>query len=150
MQNPYKETNTEIEVHVSRRAAMVSLFIFLCIITLPHLYRNIFALNKSLSSDDADTWIPAVEIFKNNSENTIGEHLKEYENNLESAGFTEPPRRLVQTLLSNGPLREGNGKTRIGKDGWLFLKTALDSLTGYGPIKSEPKSVSKDPRHVHW
>ena len=150
MQNPYKEISADVEVHVNRRASAISIFIFLCIITLPPLYQNIFALNKSLSSDDADTWIPAIEIFKNNSENTIGEHLKEYENNLESAGFTEPPRRLVQTLLSNGPLREGNGKTRIGKDGWLFLKTALDSLTGYGPIKSEPKSVSKDPRHVHW
>ena len=150
MQNPYKEISADIEVHVGRRAAAISIFIFLCIISLPPLYRNIFALNKSLISDTNSAWVPAIEIFKKSSENTIGEHLQEYENNLESAGFTEPPRRLVQTLLSNGPLREGNGKTRIGKDGWLFLKTALDSLTGYGPIEIEPTSVSKDPRLTHW
>jgi len=150
MQNPYKEISADIKVHVGRRAAVISIFIFLCIISLPPLYRNIFALNKSLISDTNSAWVPAIEIFKKSSENTIGEHLQEYENNLESAGFTEPPRRLVQTLLSNGPLREGNGKTRIGKDGWLFLKTALDSLTGYGPIEIEPTSVSKDPRLTHW
>ncbi|MDE0570811.1 MAG: hypothetical protein OSB44_09020 [Verrucomicrobiales bacterium] len=150
MQNPYKEISADVEVHVSRRASAISIFIFLCIITLPPLYQNIFALNKSLSSDDNSAWIPAIEIFKKDSGNTIGEHLQEYEKNLESAEFTEPPRRLVQTILSKGPLREGNGKTRIGKDGWLFLKTALDSLTGYGPIQSEPTSASKDPIRVHW
>ncbi|MDB4722129.1 hypothetical protein OAF65_10450 [Verrucomicrobiales bacterium] len=150
MQNPYKEISADVKVHVNRRAAAISIFIFLCIITLPSLYQNIFALNKSLSSNDNSAWIPIIEIFKKDSGNTIGEHLQEYENNLESAEFTEPPRRLVQTILSNGPLREGNGKTMIGKDGWLYLQTALDSLTGYGPIESEPISVSKDPRHVHW
>ncbi|MFL2478933.1 MAG: hypothetical protein ACJ0K4_05215 [Verrucomicrobiales bacterium] len=150
MQNPYKEISADIEVHVSRRAAAISIFIFLCIIILPPLYQNIFTLNKSLNSDDNSVWVPVIEIFKKSSENTIGEHLQEYENNLESAEFTDPPRRLVQTLLSKGPLREGSGKTMIGKDGWLFLKTALESLTGYGPIEIEPTSVSQDPRRVHW
>ena len=150
MRNPYRETRTDIDVNVSQRGATISIFFFLCIIILPPLYQNIFELNKSLCSNDDIAWVPTIEIFKKDSGTTITEHLQQYENSLEDAEFTEPPRRFVQTILSKGPLHEGNSKTRIGKNGWFFLKTSLDSLTGYGSIKTEPTSVSKAPSPIHW
>ena len=150
MRNPYKETRSDIEVTLSRRAAIISIFSFLCIIILPPLYQNIFELNKKLCGNNDITWVPTIEIFNKDSKTTITDHLQQYEKSLEDAEFTEPPRRIIQTILSKGPLHEGNSKTKIGKNGWLFLKTSLNSLTGYGPIKTEPQSVSKDPNLNHW
>ena len=56
---------------------------------------------------------------------------------------------MVQGVLSR-TLREGNRKTYIGSDGWLYLQAALDSLTGYGPLEPEPDSVAKDPNREPW
>ena len=88
--------------------------------------------------------------FKKPADQKITDHLKKFEKDLEDkAAFTEPPRQFVQGALA-GTLREGNRKTYIGRDGWLFLKPALDSLTGYGPITPEPDSVAKDPNRAPW
>ena len=74
----------------------------------------------------------------------------EVESEFESAAFTEPPRRAVARSVLTETLREGNRKTVIGNDGWLFFKPAIDGLTGYGPLKSEPDTVAKDPRREPW
>ena len=147
MKNPYANEHDEVEVRLGRGAAWTLIFIFLLVITLPPLYRNLFELAKPKG---AERWVPAVELFKAQSDEGLVAHLKAFEGELDKAAFTEPPRRVVQSALTRGPLNEGNRKTRIGDDGWLYFQTALDAMTGYGPITPEPDSVAKDPNRAPW
>ncbi len=57
----------------------------------------------------------------------------------------ETSHRIQYQLFSRG-----NRKVHVGKDGWLYYRPGLDSLTGYGPLKSEADSVSKDPNVAKW
>ena len=157
MQNPYKDLHDDVEIRLGKSGAWVCVFLFLLIITLPPLYRNIFEITKNASPPSATSpailpgrWVPATELFKVKTDKGILNHLKDFENKLEEAPFTDPPRRLIQRSLVESPLREGNGKTRIGKEGWLYLQTALNAITGYGPLKPEPDSVAKDPGRRPW
>ncbi len=157
MQNPYKDLHDDVEIRLGKPSAWVCVFLFLLIITLPPLYRNIFEATKSYSlppgtgsTSIPGGWVPATELFKVPKGTGILNHLKDFENKLEEASFTEPPRQLIQRSLVKSPLREGNRKARIGKDGWLYLQTALNAITGYGPLKPEPDSVAKDPGRSPW
>jgi lysophospholipase L1-like esterase len=147
MQNPYeKDGIAQSEIAIGRGAACALIAAFVLILLLPPLYRNVYQL--ALGGDDA--WVPVVEIFRKPKDQKITEHLKSFENDLEDkAAFTEPPRQFVQGALA-GSLREGNRKTYIGRDGWLYLKPALDAITGYGPLTPEPDSVAKDPNRKPW
>jgi len=157
MQNPYeKDGIVDSEIKIGRGAACALIAVFALILLLPPLYRNVYQL--ALSGEDASeptlggdgAWVPAVELFKKLPDETITQHLKSFESDLEDkAAFTEPPRQFVQGVLSS-TLREGNRKTYIGRDGWLYLKPAIESLTGYGPLAPEPDSVAKDPNRKPW
>ena len=157
MKNPYKGLHDDVEIRIGKSTAWTCIFLFLLIITLPPVYRNILAISKGfVTSENSNPaaipsgWVPVKELFNIQTGKGIVQHLKDFEDNLEEAPFTDPPRRLIQRALVNSPLREGNRKTRIGKEGWLYLQTALDALTGYGPIKAEPDSVAKDPSRKPW
>ncbi len=147
MKNPYANEHDDVEVRLGRGAAWAFVFAFLLIITLPPLYRNLYEAAKPAG---AERWIPAAEFFKPQNNRGLLAHLKAFEGTLEDADFTRPPRRAVQSALTRGPLREGNRKARIGDDGWLYFQTALDAITGYGPLAPEPDSVAKDPRRAPW
>jgi hypothetical protein len=148
MKNPYKGQHDDLEIRLGKAGAWILVFLFLLIISLPPLYRNILELTKG--GDLPERWVPATELFKIGNDTGLLAHLEEFEDKLEKAQFTDPPRRLIQRSLVESPLREGNRKTRIGKEGWLYLQTGLDSITGYGPLKPEPDSVAKDPRRSPW
>ena len=157
MKNPYKDLHDDVEIRMGRSTAWGCIFLFLLIITLPPLYRNILEIGKSSATSQEiepatmpGGWVPVKELFNIRTEKGIVHHLKDFEDKLEDAPFAGPPRQLIQRALVNSPLREGNRKTRIGRDGWLYLQTALDALTGYGPIKAEPDSVAKDPGRSTW
>ena len=157
MQNPYKNLHDDVEIRLGKSSAWSCVFLFLLIITLPPLYRNIFEISKSAgpSAGTSSTmipggWVPVTELFKVETGTGILDHLKDFENKLEEAPFTGPPRRLIQRSLVESPLREGNRKTRIGKEGWLYLQTALNAITGYGPLRPEPDSVAKNPGRSPW
>lgn len=150
MKNPYAAEQDDVEIPLGRGAAWASVFVFLLIITLPPLYQNLFEIAKPV---DADSWVPVAELFKSqdgDSGEVLATHLRAFDSKLEKAPFTEPPRRAVQGAFTRGPLHEGNRKTRIGEDGWLYFQTALDALTGYGPLTPEPDSVARDPRRASW
>lgn len=160
MLNPYeKEGIVEGEVRIPRGLACGLIAVFVLILLLPPLHRNVY--QAALGGDDA--WVPLAELFHRaapapaddaggapGKRPTITEHLNSFETQLEEkAAFTEPPRQFVQGALA-GSFREGNRKTYIGRDGWLYLKPALDAMTGYGPITPEPDSVAKDPNREPW
>ena len=146
MRNPYEQDTDDGKFEISRRAACALIAAFVLILLLPPLYRNVY--EAGAGGDDA--WIPVVEIFKKPADQSLLAHLKAFENDLEDgADFTGPPRQFVQGLLTT-KLREGNRKTYIGRAGWLYLRPALDALTGYGPLAPEPDSVAKDPNREPW
>lgn len=147
MQNPYeKDGVAHSEAAFGRGAACAVIAAFVLILLLPPLYRNVY----EASVGGEETWVPVVEVFDKSSDKTITGHLKAFEKELEDkADFTEPPRQFVQGALS-GSFREGNRKTFIGRDGWLYLQAALDAMSGYGPIDPEPDSVAKDPNREPW
>lgn len=146
LQNPYEEEHDTGDVLIGRGACCAIIAAFVLILLLPPLYRNVY----EASVGGSDAWVPVTELFHKPAGEKITEHFKAFEKELEDrAAFTEPPREAIQAALT-GTLREGNRKTFIGRDGWLFLKPALDALTGYGPLVPEPDSVAKDPNRAPW
>ena len=163
LKNPYEEEIVEPKITVSRRACWIFTGVFVALIMLAPFFRNVIEMTKE------DGWVPVAEFFHRpspESENLLArkkladprisretpnfiDHREAWEKELENAEFIAPVRQTFQTVLTN-VFREGNRKTVIGKDGWLFFRPAIDSLTGYGPLKSEPDSVAKDPTRPPW
>ncbi len=139
MNNPYADQEETVDFQIGRRSAYALIYCFLLLITLPPLYRNV-----------AERFAPVGYLFRKDPDVGIAAHLKAAEGKIEDAPFAEPPRKLLQNALTRGPLREGNRKTHIGRDGWLYYSAALDALTGYGPLRAEPDSVAKDPNRELW
>lgn len=74
----------------------------------------------------------------------IVHHLRWLERGLDKTGYATAIRQGLQEQVT-GLFEEGNRKVFVGFDGWLFYQPDIKSLTGYGPLKSEPFSVMKDP-----
>lgn len=135
--NSTDDLNSTFELFIGKKACRLFIGIFLFIIIIPPLYRNIFEISAKLQTDELNhdsSWTPVIELFNKKKNQSLNEHLKSFEKNLETALFAETPRKLTQSTLSLSPLKEGNRNVRIGKDGWLFLDDAIESLTGQGPF----------------
>ena len=145
--NSTDDLNSPFELFIGKKACRILIGIFLFIIIIPPLYRNIFEISAKLQTDELNhdsSWTPVIELFNKKKNQSLNEHLKSFEKNLETAFFAETPRKLTQSTLSLSPLKEGNRNVRIGKDGWLFLDDAIESLTGQGPFHDEPFPFKKD------
>ena len=145
--NSTDDLNSPFELFIGKKACRLFIGIFLFIIIIPPLYRNIFEISAKLQTDELNhdsSWTPVIELFNKKNNQSFNEHLKSFEKNLETAFFAETPRKLTQSTLSLSPLKEGNRNVRIGKDGWLFLDDAIESLTGQGPFHDEPFPFKKD------
>ena len=145
--NSTDDLNSPFELLIGKKACRLFIGIFLCIIIIPPLYRNIFEISAKLQTDELNhdsSWTPVIELFNKKKNQSLNEHLKSFEKNLETAFFAETPRKLIQSTLSLSPLKEGNRNVRIGKDGWLFLDDAIESLTGQGPFHDGPFPFQKD------
>ena len=146
-----KSTNTlnpQFELVMGHLACRISISIFIIIITIPPIYRNAFDVSSYFnneSSSEISSSAPILKIFKKQKGLPLNAHFNDFEENLKFAVFAEPPRKIIQSSLSLGPLKEGNRKTSIGEEGWLFFRNTLNALTGYGPLKGEPDFVNKDP-----
>ena len=145
--NSTDDLNSTFELFIGKKARRLFIAIFLFIIIIPPLYRNIFEISAKLQTDELNhdsPWTPVFELFNKKKNQSLNEHLKSFEKNLETAFFAETPRKLIQSTLSLSPLKEGNRNVRIGKDGWLFLDDAIESLTGQGPFHDGPFPFQKD------
>ena len=144
--NSTDDLNSPFELLIGKKACRLFIGIFLFIIIIPPLYRNIFEISAKLQTDELNhdsSWTPVIELFNKKKNQSFKEHLKSFEKNLETALFAETPRKLTQSTLSLSPLKEGNRNVRIGKDGWLFLDEAIESLTGQGPFHDGPFPFQK-------
>ncbi|MEM7012366.1 MAG: hypothetical protein AAF585_12880 [Verrucomicrobiota bacterium] len=155
--NPYEDEIVEPTVKISAKVCWILTAVFVAMITLPPMGRNLAA-----------EWKPALEFFRWNSpaaQNLLAnkretdpriqrespnfiDHREAWEKQLDDAPFSDQPRQVAQLLLTFG--REGNRQTVIGSDGWFYYRPAIDALTGYGPLKPEPDSVAKDPTRPPW
>ncbi len=145
--NSTDDLNSPFELFIGKKACRLFIGIFLFIIIIPPLYRNIFEISAKLQTDELNhdsSWTPVIELFNKKKNQSLNEHLKSFEKNLETALFAETPRKLTQSTLSLSPLKEGNRNVRIGKDGWFFLDDAIESLTGQGPFHDGPFPFHKD------
>ena len=145
--NSTDDLNSPFELFIGKKACRILIGIFLFIIIIPPLYRNIFEISAKLQTDELkhdSSWTPVFELFNKKKNQPLNEHFKSFEKNLEAAFFAATPRKLLQSTLSLSPLKEGNRNVRIGKDGWLFLDDAIESLTGQGPFHDEPFPFQKD------
>ena len=146
-----ESTNTlkpQFELVMGHVACRIFIAIFIILITIPPIYRNAFDISSYFdneSSSEISSLAPILKIFKKQKGLPLNVHFNDFEENLKSAVFAEPPRKIIQSSLSLGPLKEGNRKTSIGEEGWLFFRNTLNTLTGYGPLKEEPDFVNKDP-----
>lgn len=145
--NPYEKFDAHrSEVRVGHGAAWWLTFVFLLLCLLPPFWRN---ANQFLQGENG--WTPVIELFRYapGGDKTLRDHLREAEGQIENAEFTEAPRQWMQGLMTT-TLREGNRKTAIGDEGWLYFRPAIDAVTGYGPLKAEPDTVAKDPNREPW
>ena len=155
MKNPYDDILPPETVHVGRSTAWLVSIVFLLGILIPPLYRN-FA---EAASGNENAWIPVREfgaVLKPEEASAgggqlgIAARLKEFDTRLQdNANFGISLRRTTQDRLTAW-FDEGNNRTVIGDDGWLFFRPAIHALTGYGPVKREPESVAKDPSRPSW
>ncbi len=148
MKNPYDEYGAHPDESMMGHHwfAWGAVIVFLLVATVPPVWRNAYEIFRG---DEGS--VPLVELFRYDREKDgpVFDHLRAIESEFEAAAFTEPPRRELQAVLT-AVLREGNRKTVIGKEGWLFFKPAIDGLTGYGPLLAEPDTVAKDPTLEAW
>ncbi len=165
MANPYENYDAHPDkVLVQRWLVGLFLALFLSAIILPPLWRNLYEASIPTG------WVPAREFFHHPSplaqsalqakraadprvtRNTpdLLDHIQSFEKKLESSSVLASAARRDTQFWETKLLREGNRKTLIGKDGWLFFRPAVEALTGYGPLNPEPATVAKDPTHAPW
>ena len=128
--------NPQFELVMGHVACRIFIAIFIIIITIPPIYRNAFDVSSYFdneSSSKISSSAPMVKIFKKQKGLPLNAHFNDFEENLKSAVFAEPPRKIIQSSLSLGPLKEGNQgdaeSTRVG----------IESEVGIHPCRSQTK-----------
>ncbi len=148
MKNPYDDIVEPEEIRVSRSWARVLIFLFLAVCVIPPLWRNVIG---NQTAADGRRWVPVMEFWQDQApgEPGLNAHLKAFEADLEKAPFAEAARRTIQAALTRS-LGEGNTKTRVGDDGWLFFKPAIEAITAGGPMRSREIGAASDPALKRW
>lgn len=127
MKNPYRGESGERDVSFGKGTATAFAAVFLILIAGPAVWRNAIELAKGNAG-----WAPLVEVFRVTQPSLLA-HFTVFEERLErESEFAAGLRRGTQAMMTR-VFREGNRRTMIGRDGWLFYRPALDSLTGKGP-----------------
>ena len=86
--NSTDDLNYTFELFIGKKACRLFIAIFLFIIIIPPLYRNIFEISAKLQTDELNhdsSWAPVIELFNKKNNQSLNEHLKSFEKNLETA-----------------------------------------------------------------
>lgn len=166
MRNPYeKDDGFPCEVMIPPAWCLVISILFFIAISIPPIWRSLNEFYKPAE----ERWIPIMEIANTDSveaANVLNEkrrlssvvtrtkpsfrdHLQAFEAGVKQADFRLASRKVDQArqLLW---LRDGNRRVYLGRNGWLYYQPEIDGLTGYGPLRPEPDSVTKDPDRAEW
>jgi hypothetical protein len=138
--NPYPNERDLTEYLLSRRQARWIIIVFSALMVLPPLGWMVYQLTTGKSQQiflvRLLSWTPA--------RGPLLDHLHASERSLTSAPYAKALQQHTQELFSSSGL-EGNRKTYLGYDGWLFYQPEFAALSGYGPLREEPRSPMKDP-----
>ncbi|MDG2126127.1 MAG: hypothetical protein P8J87_20670, partial [Verrucomicrobiales bacterium] len=142
LKNPYLRDSEPEEIRMGRGMAWFLIALFLGVLVVPPLVRNV-----------VDSSGGGATVFERLAVKASGvglvEHLRAVETHVEGAFFTEAPRRGIQNLFT-AALGEGNRKTVIGQDGWLYLRPSVEALTSTGPLAAAPVGAASDPALKRW
>lgn len=140
--NPYEDILEPEEIRIGRPFAWLAIVLFLVVCVAPPLWRHWVESRRP----PAERWLPAAEFFQWQAPPGDGvvAHLRAFEDRLEDSPFTEPPRQLVQGALL-AAFREGNTKTIVAPDRRLYLRPAVEAITGTGPLEPAALGAASDP-----
>jgi len=141
MHNPYAEERDHTVFEIGHMVSWLIAILFFLILAIPPLFEHVFKISKGewkeTPTGELLSWNPG-------GEKTLLEHIRWVEGDLDSASYSTEIRKTTQAWLSR-QFGEGNSKTFIGFEGWLYYRPDLKALTGHGPLKKEPVSVMKAP-----
>ena len=149
--NPYEHELPPEVLRIGRGAACLVTVLFISLIGLPPLLNDF----REMGREKAVRWLPGERFLaavsgQDHPRQNLPERLKLFESSLaEHLHFVAPLRRSAQLAMLQG-LHSGNAKTVVGLEGWLFYRPEIKALTGYGPLREEPRSVASDPSVRDW
>lgn len=139
MHNPYAEERDHTVYEIGHGMAWLFAIAFMSLLWLPPLCEHI---TQALHGKIKET--PAARMLRWEGNETLQQHLRAVEKRMDDSGYSVALRRATQDWLI-AQSGEGNRRTFIGYNGWLFYQPDLKAITGYGPLRPEPFSVMKDP-----
>ncbi|MEZ0389917.1 MAG: hypothetical protein ACAI34_22760, partial [Verrucomicrobium sp.] len=140
MHNPFAEERCRTVFEVGKGVATLYIVSFMLMLWLPAL---VWHVSMAAQGKWAET--PAAKLVSwRPAQGDIVHHLRSVEKLTDNAPYSVALRQGTQAMLLTDA-SEGNMKTYLGWDGWLFYHPDMRALSGYGPIKPEPFSVMKDP-----
>ena len=149
--NPYEHELPPEDLRIGRCAAWLVTGLFLLLIGLPPLLNDL----REMGQEKTARWLPGERFLaavsgEDYPQQSLPERLKSFESSLaEHLCFVPSLRRSAQLVMLKG-LYAGNAKTVVGREGWLFYHPEIKALTGYGPLREEPRSVASDPSVRDW
>lgn len=141
MRNPFEDEKDLTDYRVSRRYAVVIIVLFLLAMVLPPLGDFLY---KAATGQLAASPVVRLFSYRPSANATLHEHLLSVERSLTDLPYAKAIRRQTQYVLTAWA-DEGNLKVHTGNKGWLFYRPELAALNGWGPLKTQPFSVMKDP-----
>lgn len=140
MHNPFAEERCRTVFEIGKGVSTIFIAGFMLMLILPALGWHVYLASQGQWKES-----PAARLLSwRPGQQDIVHHLREVEKATDKAGYSVALRQKTQSMLLEYA-DEGNLKTYLGWEGWLFYHPDLKALTGYGPIKPEPFSVMKDP-----
>jgi len=140
MHNPFAEEKDRTVFQIGHGVSVLFALAFMTMLAVPALWYHV---SQGLAGKWKET--PAAKLISwRPSQGKLQTHIHAVEKGLDSSTYAVAMRQYAQELLYTRA-GEGNRKTFVGFDGWLFYQPDLKAITGYGPLKKEPFSVMKDP-----
>lgn len=137
--NPNLHHDTTV-YEIGKGVAWLVAFVFMLMLMIPPVLQHVSFIKEGKFAESPVgklvSWRPAQE--------PLIDRLHSIERGLDSSGYSTALRQGLQGVLTS-EVGEGNRKTFIGFDGWLYYQSDLRALTGFGPLRPEPFSVMKDP-----
>ncbi len=138
--NLYPDEHDTTDYQIGRGPAwLIALAFFLTVAAFPlwhHLHEWQHGRGGETPLGQLVRWRPA--------QGKLLDHIHRTEKQLDQLPYAVGIRTAAQAALTRGAA-EGNRKTFLGQDGWMFYQPELTALRGWGPLHRPPFSPMKDP-----